>query len=162
MGQSKGGGYVKKEVLSNEQMTVLQQLLQQVLPNMQASAEGYKQFLPGGGGGQAIANNAQQMFQQQTMPSILNAFGTNSKSSSALNQALAAGASNLNSDIGAKLAQMQLTASQGLGGLSSQLGNLGIQTPNFAYLERQMPFWQSMLLGGTDAAAKIGAAYLGA
>jgi hypothetical protein len=90
------------------------------------SAEGYRQFLPGGGGGQAIAQAAQNRFQQQTLPSILNAFGSGAKTSSALNQALAAGAANLNTDVAAELARMQLGAAQGMGSLSGQQGALGL------------------------------------
>jgi len=90
------------------------------------SAAGYREFLPGGGGGQAIAQAAQNRFQQQTLPSILNAFGSGAKTSSALNQALAAGAANLNTDLGAELARMQLGAAQGIGGLAGQQGALGL------------------------------------
>ena len=99
MGQSKGGGYTTKSTLSPEQVTLLSQLMSQAQPQISGAAEGFRQFLPGGGGGEAIANAAQQRYQQQTIPSILNAFGTGSKGSSALNQALAASAANLNTDI---------------------------------------------------------------
>jgi hypothetical protein len=148
MGQSKSGGYTQKSNITDEQKSFLDQLLAQANPNIQGASEGFKQFLPGGGGGQAIANQAQQRFQQQTIPSIMNAFGSGAKSSSALNQALAAGASNLNTDIAAQLANMQLGASQGLGNLGLQQGGLGAQTSQFSHLQKQMPFWQSALLAG--------------
>ena len=152
MGQSKGGGYVKKEAVTPEQQTLLNQFLQQAGLNTQQASQGYAQFLPGGGGGEPIAQAAQQRFQQQTIPSILNAFGTGSKGSSALNQALAAGGANLNTDLAAQLAQMQLQASQGQGNLGVQQGQLGSKD-QFAYLQRQQPFWQSAILAGLSGAS---------
>ncbi len=151
MGQSKGGGYIKKETLTPDVVSLLQQLTQQAQPQIQGAAQGFNQFLPGGGGGEAIAKAAQQRFQQQTIPSILNAYGSDNKGSSALNQALAAGAANLNTDIAAQLANMQLGAAQGLGNLGLSQAGLTAQTPQFAYLQRQMPFWQSALLGTLNA-----------
>lgn len=156
MGQSKGGGYIKRDTLSPEQMTLLQQLMAQASPQIQGAAEGYRQFLPGGGGGEAVAKAAQQRFQQQTVPSILNSFGSGSKGSSSLNQALAAGAANLNTDIASQLAQMQLSASQGLGQLGLNQASLSTQTPQFAYLQQQQPFWQSGLLGLIGAGGQLG------
>jgi len=92
----------------------------------QEAAAGYQQFLPGGGGGQPIVQAALNRFQQQTLPSIMQAYGSGAKTSSALNQALAAGAANLNTDLAAQLAGMQLTAASGLGGLSGQQSRLGL------------------------------------
>ena len=161
MGQSKGGGYTKKSAITGSQKTLLDQLLSQAAPNLQQAAGGFSQFLPGGGGGEAIANQAQQRFQQQTIPSIMNAFGSGAKSSSALNQALAAGGANLNSDIASQLAQMQLSAAGGLSSLGLGQSGLGAQTPQFSYAQRQQPFWQSALLGGLGAAGQLGGAYLG-
>lgn len=162
MGQSKGNGYTKMSTVTPEIATFLQQILGPAMQNQQQAAQGYQQFLPGGGGGEAIANAAQQRFQQQTIPSILNAFGSGSKGSSALNQALAAGASNLNSDIASQLAQMQLQASQGLGNLGQGQANLGATTPQFAFAQKQQPIWQSLLLGGINAGGNALGAYLGA
>ena len=161
MGQSKGGGYVKKETVSPEQLTLLQNFLKQSMPQMQEAAEGYRQFLPGGGGGQAISSEAQRQFQQRTIPSIMNAFGSGAKSSSALNQALASGGADLNSSLAAQLAQMQLGVAQGLGGLASGQAQMGTQTPQFAYMQKQMPFWQSALLSGIGAGGQIGGSMLG-
>ena len=161
MGQSKSGGYLQKQSITDAQKSFLDQLLAQANPQIQSAAEGYRQFLPGGGGGQAIVNQAQQRFQQQTIPSILNAFGSGSKGSSALNQALAASASNLNSDIAAQLANMQLGAAQGLGSLGLQQGGLGAQTPQFSFLQKQMPFWQSALLAGIQGGSQFGRSVLG-
>jgi hypothetical protein len=160
MGASKGGGYTKKTAVTGEQKSFLDQLLAQANPNLQQAAQGFSQFLPGGGGGEAIAKAAQNRFQQQTVPSILNAYGSNNKGSSALNQALAAGASNLNTDIASQLAQMQLQASQGLGNLGVQQGQLGSKD-QFAYLQRQMPFWQSALLAGISGGSEIGKSLIG-
>lgn len=161
MGQSKGGGYMQLPTVTGGQGTALDWLMNQGQGNQEAAAEGYKQFLPGGGGGQPIIDAAQQRFQQQTIPSIMNAYGSGAKSSSALNQALAAGGANLNSDIAAQLAQMQLSAAQGLGGMGGQQSALG-QSPQFAYQQKQMPFWQSAILAGIGAGGDAGRSYLGA
>ena len=161
MGQSKSGGYTQKSTVTPGQQSLLDQLLQMASPQINQAAQGFAQFLPGGGGGEAIANQAQNRFQQQTIPSILNSFGQNAKGSSALNQALAAGASNLNTDIASQLAQMQLSASQGLGNLGLGQAQIGTGKDQFSYLQKQMPFWQSALLGGINAGAKVGGAALG-
>jgi hypothetical protein len=151
MGQSKGGGYEQKSVITPEIQSFLQQILGPAMGNQQAAAEGYKQFLPGGSGGQAITDQANKNFQQQTIPSILNAFGSGAKGSSSLNQALAAGASNLNTDLASMLSQAQLSASQGIGNLGTSQSQIGTQTPQFAHLQRQPPLWQQLLLAGTSA-----------
>lgn len=152
MGQSKGGGYMQKETLLPEQMSLLQNILQQSPGLLGEAAEGYRQFLPGGGGGEAIKAQAMKDYQQRTIPSILNAFGSGSKGSSALNQALAASGADLNTNLAAQLAQMQLGASQGLGSLASGQQQAGLGTPGFAYLQKQPPLWQQFLLAGTQAA----------
>jgi len=152
MGTPKNGGYQKLDTLAPNQSAGVDQLLQQALPYLQQSAQGYSQFLPGGGGGQAFINQAQKNFQQQTIPSIMNAFGSNSKTSSALNQALASGAANLNTDLAAQLAGMQLQAAQGIGNLGQFGAGAGL-TPKFAYQQKQMPYWQQLLLAATQGAA---------
>ncbi len=161
MGQSKGGGYSKKAAITGEQKNLLSQLMQQAIPNQQQAAQGYQQFLPGGGGGQPIINQANRNFQQETIPSILNAFGTGSKTSSALNQALAAGAANLNTDLASQLSQLQLSAAQGLGNLGQGQAGLGAQTSQFGYQQNQQPFWQQLLLGGIGAGGQIGGGLIG-
>lgn len=158
MGQSKGGGYMKKATLLPQQKSALLNLLQQSSPYTQQAAAGYQQFLPGGGGGDAIAKAAMQRYQQQTIPAILNAYGSDNKGSSALNQALAASGANLNTDLAAMLSQAQLSAAQGLGSLGTNLGNLGISTPGFAYLQRQPPLWQQLLGTAINAGATLGGA----
>lgn len=160
MGQSKGGGYTKKAALLPQQKSALFNLLQQSSPYTQQAAQGFQQFLPGGGGGDAIAKAAMQRYQQQTIPSILNAFGSDNKGSSSLNQALAASAANLNTDLAAMLSQAQLSAAQGLGGLGTNLGQLGLGTPGFAYLQRQPPMWQQLLNPLISAGGQLGAAAL--
>lgn len=160
MGQSKGGGYIKQPTLTPEQLALQNQLINQIPGYYQNAAAGYNQFLPGGGGGKAISDAAQRRFQQETLPSIFNAFGTGSKTSSALNQALASGAANLNTDIASQLAQMQLQAAGGLGSLAQ--GQQGAAfNPAFAYQQKQTPFWQQALLGGLGLAGQAGNAYLG-
>ena len=154
MGQSKGGGYNKMEAVTPQQATLLNQLLSQAGLNTQMAAQGYSQFLPGGGGGQAFMEQANKNFQQQTIPDILNSYGSGAKSSSALNQALAAGAANLNTDLATQLAQLQLSAAGGLGGLGLGQAGIGAQTPQFNYLQRQ----PSRLGGGLQGALQGGAA----
>lgn len=154
MGQSKNGGYQKLDAVTKEQKTLLDQYLKQAQGNTAGAAQGFNQFLPGGGGGQAFQQQAQKNFEQSTVPSILNAFGTGSKGSSSLNQALASGAANLNTDLAAKLADMQLQASQGLGNLGLGQGQIGSKD-QFAYSPKQTPFWQQALLGGIGAAGKV-------
>lgn len=161
MGQSKGGGYTQKPTLLPEQMSLLQQILSQSQGNTGAAAEGFKQFLPGGGGGQAIKDAANQNYQQQTIPSILNAFGTGSKGSSSLNQALASSASNLNTNLGSQLAQMQLSASQGLGNIGSNQTQQGLGTPGFAYMQNQPPLWQQLLQSFLGAGGSAASGFFG-
>lgn len=162
MGQSKGSQYTKESVVTPELGTYLQQLLGPAMQNQQRSAEGYNQFLPGGGGGQAITDQANKNFQQQTIPSILNAFGTGSKGSSSLNQALATGGANLNTELASMLSQLQLGASEGIGRLGQGQGQIGAQTPQFALAPKQQPFWQSALLAALQAGGQVGGAALGA
>lgn len=156
MGQSKGGGYMKKETLLPEQMGALQQILQMGSPFMRQAGEGYAQFLPGGGGGEAIKQQANQNFQQQTIPAIMSAYGSNSKGSSALNQALASGGANLNTDLSAKLAQMQLQAAQGMGNLGQGAMQTGLGTEGFAYLQKQPPFIQQLILAAMAGGSELG------
>jgi len=161
MGQSKGSGYTERSIVTPEVSTFLQQLLQSSGQNQQGAAQGFNQFLPGGGGGKAITEQANKNFQQQTVPSILNAFGTGSKGSSSLNQALAAGASNLNTDLASMLSQMQLTAASGLGGLGQGQAQIGATTPQFALEQKQQPFWQQALLAALGAGGQVGGSLLG-
>lgn len=160
MGQSKGGGYTTKPIFTQDVNSFLQQLLSQSGQNTQQAAQGFQQFLPGGGGGEAIQKEALRNYQQQTIPSIMNAFGSDNKGSSSLNQALAGSAADLNSSLGSQLAQMQLSASQGLGSLGLNQGQLGAQ-PRNAYLQRQPPLWQQLLQGGSGFAGSALGGYLG-
>jgi hypothetical protein len=181
MGQSKSGGYQKLDTQNEGQKGLLQQLLGLSGQNLQgggdiASNPAYQQaiqafqsFLPGGQGFQPIQQEANRNFQKNTIPSILNAFGGNSKGGSALNQALAQGGANLNSSLGAQNAQMQLgAAGQAVGAAQVpfqqglQGAGLGLGTSPFAYQQKQTPFWQQLLLGGAQAAGKLGSAAIAA
>lgn len=146
MGQPKGGGYTQKSNYQPLQQTLLNQVLQNAGQFTNQAAEGYKQFLPGGSGGKPIIDAAMQNYQQQTIPSILNAFGSGSKGGSALNQALAASGSNLNTNLASQLAQMQLQASQGLGALGTTGQQQGLAAQPFSHLQSAPPFWQQALL----------------
>lgn len=161
MGQPKGGGYTKKSNFTPGQESLLNQITQNAGQYTNQAAEGYRQFLPGGGGGQPIIDQAMQRYQQQTLPSIMNAFGSGAKTSSALNQALGASAANLNTDLAAQLSQMQLSAAQGLGnlGLGSQSQGLGAQP--FSHLQTAPPFWQDMILALLGAGGGAARGYLG-
>lgn len=162
MGQSSAnGGYSQLPAISPQQMTLLQQVLKQSQPQIQAAAEGYKQFLPGGGGGKAISDAAMKRYSQETVPTVLNAFGSDSKRSSALNQALAGSASDLNSNLASTLSQLQLQAAQGMGNLGISQQQQGLGTNSFAYAPQQTPAWQSLLTSIIGAGGKIGGAFAG-
>ena len=160
MGQSKDSGYAQKTTVTPELQTLLNQFLSQAGANTQSAAQGFNQFLPGGSGGKPIIEQANKNFQQNTIPSILNAFGTGTKGSSALNQALASGASNLNTDLASQLSQLQLQASQGIGNLGATQGQIGSKD-QFAYLQKQAPFWQDLLLAGLNAGGNVARGALG-
>lgn len=178
MGQSRGG-YSRKRAVTKEQQAFGNQALSmagqqfqqggiQANPLYQQAIQGIQGFLPGGEGFNPITQAANQNFNQQTLPSILNAFGSNSKSSSALNQALAAGAANLNTNLASQQAQMMLQAA-GLGGTLAQmpgnealqLGQLGLNQQAFAFQPKGNPLWQDLLLAGIQAGGQIGGAAMG-
>lgn len=156
MGQSKGGGYTKKETLTPEQSSLLNQILGQAGNFSNQAAGAFNQVLSPEGG-KAIEQQALNRYQQQILPSIMNAYGSNSKSSSALNQALASSGSNLSTDIQAQLEQLKLGAASGLAGLGQGQSQLGLGTAGFAYMPKQMPFWQQLLLAGTQGGAQAAA-----
>jgi len=162
MGQSKGSQFTREPVVTPEQQSYLNQILQLSAQYAPQAAQGFQQFLPGGGGGDAIARAAQNRFQQQTIPQIQNSFGTDNKGSSALNQALAAGGANLNTDIASILAQMQLQAASGLGNLAQGQGALGAGTSQFALAPKQPSFLQQLLTGTIGQGGQLAGAYLGA
>ena len=161
MGQSKGGAadYNKLSTVTPEIADFLKGLIGEAQGNQQAASEGYKQFLPGGAGNDAITKQANENFQQTTLPQILNGFGSGSKGSSALNQALAGGAAQLNTNIASNMAQNSLTAAQGIGNLGTSQGAVAA-TPQFEYQKKEAPLWQQALLasiktGGDVARAAI-------
>ena len=159
MGQSRGGGYQKMETMTPGQQQFQQGGLAQAMPWLQQAAQGYGQFLPGGGGGQAMQQAAQQRFQQQTIPSIMSGFGSGAKTSSALNQALAAGGANMQTDLASQLAQMQMQAAGGMAGLGSMAGQVGME-PAFAYQQKATPWWQDVLGQLIGAGGQMGASAL--
>lgn len=163
MGQSKGGGYQKLPTLLPEQMTLLQKLLSSAQGHTDQAAAGYAQFLPGGGGGEPIKAQAMRDYQQQTIPSILNAFGAGTKGSSSLNQALGQSGADLNTNLASMLSQLQLSASQGLGNLGTAGQQQGLGTPGFSYQQKAPPLWQQLLQGvnenGRAAVKGIAGAY---
>jgi hypothetical protein len=178
-------GYSKFATLSPEAQTLLQQILQMAGINI-GSVGGeqgngnlaenplYKQavsatqgFLPGGTGFAPIQQEAQRNFQQSTIPSILNAFGSGSKGSSSLNQALAGAGQNLNTSLASQQAQMQLQAANQAGNLAQQPGQFGLlqaqtglSTSPFGYTPKQEPFWQRAIPGLIQTAAKVGSSFI--
>lgn len=165
MGAPKGGGYQQLPSQSPQQSDFLNQLLSGQNPQIQQASQGFQQFLPGGGGGEAIAKAAQNRYTQQTVPQILQQLGSGNKGSSGLNQALASSASDLQTNLGSQLAQMQLQASQGLGGLGLGTAQVGLGTSTFDNVQRQPPLWQQILLTtlGTlsEAGRGVGKATMG-
>lgn len=159
MGQSKGSGYQQVPTLPPNIIQLLNQMAQQSQGLSQQAAQGYQDFLPGGKGGEAFRNQANQNFQQQTIPSILNAFGSGTKGGSSLNQALAQGGSNLNTDLSALLANAQLSASGGLANLAGNQQQIATQTPQFALQQRQPALWQQILQTGLNTAGQLGAGW---
>lgn len=155
-------GYDQVSTLNPGQESYLNQLLGSLGPMMQGAQAGYQSFLPGGQGNNPIIAAANQNFQQQTLPQIMNAFGSDvGFGDSSLNQALAAGASNLNTNIADIIARNQLTAAQGLGNLASSGAATGLGTQTKAYLGRQPSFLQQLLLSLVGGVGKIGGGILG-
>ena len=141
-------GYKEVSSLTPQGSSYINDLLSQIQSFLPQAAAGYSQFLPGGGGGQPIIDQAMKNYQQRTIPSILNAFGSNSgRGSSGLNQALAGSASDLNTDLGSQLAQLQLSASQGLGQLGLGGGQLGLAGSQRTFMPKSPTFLQNLLLG---------------
>lgn len=166
MGQPKNGGYQQLPTMTPQQQTLLSRILDISGNNLapgdslyNLSQDKLKSFLTGEGF-EPIKQAANQNFQQSTLPSILNAFGADAKSSSALNQALAAGASNLNTNLGSQLAQMQLGAAGQANQQALQPATMGLNAQPFAYQQKGNPFWQDLLLAGVGAGGQIGSAAL--
>ncbi len=156
MGQSKGGSsnYNKLPTMTSEQQAFINSLIGPAQGNQAAASEAYKQFLPGGTGNNAITTQANQNFQQTTLPSILNSFGSNAKGSSSLNQALAGGAAQLNTNIAADMSRNALTAAQGIGNLGTAQ-SAGALTNQFDYQQKEKPLWQQALLAAIGAGGQI-------
>lgn len=155
-------GYKELPTFTPQGTSYINDLLSQISGFLPQAAQGFQQFLPGGGGGQPIIDQAMRQYQQQTIPSIMNAFGSNSgRGSSALNQALAASAANLNTDLASQLAQLQLTAAQGLGGLGLGGGQLGLEGSKRSFMQKSPNFLQSLLLGFLPGASRSAGSFLG-
>ncbi len=155
--------YTKLPATTATQNTYLDNALQQATQNQGTASDYYKSF-GSKEGQQPIIDQANQNFQQTTLPQIMNAFGTGSKSSSALNQALAGGASSLNTDIASILANAKLQAATGLAGVGGQQAQVGAGTSQFGYQQnqpQQVPFWKQALLGAIGAGGQVGGSYLG-
>jgi len=169
MGQGSGGYERKRSVsrgqekISNQAASIAGQQFDlggiQNNPLYQQALQVLQGFQPGGEGFTPISQEAQRNFQQQTIPNILNAFGTGSKSSSSLNQALAGAGQNLNSSLAAQQSQYSL---ESIGKLLGALGipfEQGIQAANvanqkdqFAFTPKATPFLQEVTLAGINAA----------
>ena len=159
MGGSRG--YTQESTMNPQQETLLSSILQQAMPFLQQAQSGYSQFLPGGGGGDAIKQQANQNFQQQSIPSILNAFGSGNKGSTSMNQALAAGGANMNTDLASMLSQLQLQAAQGMGNLGMGITQQGLGANTKAFMPKAPPVWQQILGPLISAGGTLGGAALG-
>lgn len=151
MGASKGGGFQKLGTLTPGQNQFADQSLANSSQFAGQAGSAFNKYLSPEGT-QGIQNQALNRYNQQILPSIMNQFGSSSKSSSALNQALAASGKDLTTDIQALIEQLGLTGAQGLGSLSASQGQQGI-TPRFGYQQPALPFWQQLLLGGIGGAS---------
>jgi len=154
--------YTQVAATTPTQNTYLDNALSQATQNQQSASDIYNSFGTGQGA-QPLVDQANKNFQQTTIPQIMNAFGTGGKTSSALNQALAGGASSLNSDIAAILANAKLQAANGLAGVGGQQAQVGAGTSQFGYQQnqQQVPFWKQALLGAIGAGGQVGGAALG-
>lgn len=104
MGSPKGGsGYDQVSAMDPKLASLVQSIL--------------AQYSPGGTGMDAITKQANENFQQQTVPDILSQYGGDNKGSSYLNSALAGASSKLNTDLAAQRSQQQLAAAQIAGGI---------------------------------------------
>lgn len=168
MGQG-SGGYERKRSVSRGQQKLSNQAASfagqqfdlggiQNNPLYQQALQTLQSFQPGGQGFTPIAQEAQRNFQQQTIPQIMNAFGTGSKSSSSLNQALAGAGQNLNSSLAAQQSEYALNSLQQLFSALGipfeqgiQAANVANQKDQFAFTPKATPFWQEATLGGIQA-----------
>lgn len=158
MGGSKG--YTEESTLQGGQQSLLDEIMKMAGPYMQQAAGGYQQFLPGGGGGEAMKQQANQNFQQNTIPSILNAFGSGTKGSSSMNQALASGASNMNTDLSSMLSQLQLQAAQGLGSLGMGASQQGLSANTKAFMPKGPSMLEQIIGPLIGATGKVASAYV--
>ena len=143
--------------LNPQATSYLEQLWPQLQQMMSQSQQGFEQFLPGGEGGKPIIDQAMKQFNQQTIPDIMNAYGSNSgQNSSALNQALASGGANLSTDLAAKLSEMQMTAAQGMGQLATSNQQSGLANSGMNYMQKQPGFLKQMLLSLLGATGEVG------
>lgn len=153
MGSALGGTQRKENVnmLTPEQSSAFSQTVSQVGPE---AIQALMQSLGGMGQEemqdlfqQSYVDPAMQAFQQQMIPSIQQSFGdANAGSSSALNQALAQGASNLSTQLGGQYGQfVQGQQNRQLGALSRFMPLLTNQT--FSPQFQQKQGWLSPLIG---------------
>lgn len=156
MGLTKGGSYSQKPNYTPGQETLLNQTVGNAGKFTNEAASGYREFLPGGGGGDAIKAQAMKDYEQKTLPSILNAYGSGSKGSSALNQAVASSGANLNTDLASMLSQLQLHAAGGIGNLGLGSQQQGLSAQPFSYQQNApSPILQilQLLSSGAQGAA---------
>lgn len=145
-------GYQKYPLQTPQQQELIQWLMGQIKPNYEQASQAYSSFLKPGADN-PITQAANQNFQQQTIPSILNSFGSNSRGSSALNHSLAAGAANLNTNIASQLAPLYLNAASGLGNLATNQTSAATQ-PQFGYAQKSSGFLKELLLSLLNSAGQ--------
>ena len=179
-------GYRQLSTMSGGQSQLLKQLLgalQGQSSNIQQSplfqqGSSYLQNLLSGSPQSTAAFEAPYMrqFNEQTIPALAERFsglGSGAQSSSAFNQALGAAGAGLSENLASLRAQLQMSGlGQALGYAQQPISNLqgfsqlGLGTNTKAFVPKQLPFWQQLLLsgsqGGAQAAGNLaGMAFLG-
>lgn len=168
-------GYKEISTMSKGQSSFLQQLLSQLMgqssdisqnPLYQSGAS-YLQNLLSGSPESTAAFEAPHLrqFQEQIVPALAERFaglGAGSQKSSAFQQALGQSAAGLQENLAALRAGLQGGAAQQALGYAQQpisnlqgFSQLGLGTSTKAFVPKQMPFWQQLLLGGAQRGSQI-------
>jgi hypothetical protein len=176
IGEIMPSGLRSLSTMSKGQGNFLQQLLSQLQgqssnlgqnPLFQAGSN-YLQKLLGGGqeSQQSFSAPFMRQFNEQTVPALAERFsglGAGAQSSSAFQQALGQAGAGLQENLAALHSGNQM---QGLGQalnyaqqpISNLLGfgQLGLGTSTKAFMPRQLPFWQQLLLGASGGLGQAG------
>lgn len=174
-------GYKRLSTLSGGQKSLLNQILGSIQgqsTNIQQSplfqqGSSYLQSLLSGSpeATAAFERPYLRQFEEQIVPGLAERFSSlGAQRSSAFNQALGAAGSSLAENLAALRSSLQMSAlpqalSYSQQPISNLLGfsNLGLGTSTQAFIPKQLPFWQQLLLGMSggvgQAAGSLGGAY---